>query len=219
MNEGELEIIRKPNSKGKTERFVNVMCPKCKKERLKRLDKYLQCKSLLCLKCNAMKNLVVPPKQHGLSDKRVYRKYYNMLHRCYNENSKSFKWYGGRGIGICDEWLDPEKGLLNFATYAYENGFTEFSKLQIDRIDNDGDYEPSNVQFITQKENLDKMRIGLLEKISPKNKKYCYEYKSLIDGLALEELTEDNAEEVAEEKKLVPLWDFLENIGKKKIKS
>jgi len=214
MNEGELEIFYKANEAGKDVKCVKVQCPKCKEDRLKRLDKYINCKTLLCKSCNARENLVVPSKVHGLSDKRVYRKYYNMLHRCYNDTNKSFKWYGGRGIGVCDEWLDPKEGLINFTKFAYENGFTEFSQLQIDRIDNDDDYSPCNVQFISQKENLKKMRKGLIKK-SPTKKKNEYEYKDLIQGLALETVNFESDEAEVEEKKLVPLWDFLENIGKK----
>ncbi len=210
MNQEEMVLISKPNAKGIIEKFVNIQCPNCKKERLKRIDKYRNCKTLLCLKCNAKNNLKTNEKIHGLSDTRIYRKYHNMIHRCYNENNKAFKWYGGRGIGVCNEWLDPENGLVEFTKYAYENGFNEMCKLQIDRIDNDGDYSPENTQFISQKENLAKMRSGLPTKKKPP----VYEYKDLVNSLCLEEITEK--QEIKEEKKLVPLWDFLENLGKSK---
>ena len=212
MSEEVLEFISKPNPKGIIEKFVKVQCPNCKKERLKRFDKYKNCKSLLCLRCNGLNNLKPNETTHGLSDTRIYRKYHNMIHRCYNENNKAFKWYGGRGISICDEWLDPKNGLQNFTKYAYENGFNEMSKLQIDRIDNDGDYCPENCQFITQKENLAKMRKHLPKNNKKKSK--MYEYKDLVNSLCLEEVNEK--EQIKEEKKLVPLWDFLENLGKSK---
>jgi hypothetical protein len=59
----------------------------------------------------------------------------------------SYYRYGGRGIKICDEWKD---NFLAFALWALENGYTK--DLTIDRIDNDGDYEPSNCHFVTYTE-------------------------------------------------------------------
>lgn len=67
--------------------------------------------------------------------------------RCLNPNSKSFPRYGGRGITISDEWLnDFEK----FRDWAMANGYSD--ELSIDRINNDGNYEPSNCRWATAKE-------------------------------------------------------------------
>jgi hypothetical protein len=70
-----------------------------------------------------------------------------MKYRCFNEGNKNYPCYGGRGISICDEWLDYE----TFEKWALANGWQH--GLTIDRINNDGNYEPSNVQFITQSDN------------------------------------------------------------------
>ena len=59
--------------------------------------------------------------------------------------------YGGRGIKVCDEW---ENDFQAFYNWAMSNGYRD--DLTIDRIDNDGDYEPSNCQWITQAENTSK---------------------------------------------------------------
>lgn len=74
-----------------------------------------------------------------------------MKPRCLSPNDPHYKWYGGRGIIVCDEWKNSYE---NFRDWAMSNGYTD--DLTIDRIDNDGNYEPSNCQFITASENLKK---------------------------------------------------------------
>ena len=83
---------------------------------------------------------------HGKSKTRIYRIYNGMKQRCYNESAPSYVNYGSRGIKICDEWL---KDFTSFYNWALENGYSE--ELSIDRIDNNGNYEPSNCRWTTQK--------------------------------------------------------------------
>ncbi len=78
----------------------------------------------------------------------LYSRYHKIKERCYNPNSKSYKRYGGRGIKMCDEWLNDFK---SFESWAIANGYAP--ELAIDRIDNDGDYSPENCRFITLAEN------------------------------------------------------------------
>lgn len=86
--------------------------------------------------------------QHGYHGMSVYKMWTRIVARCENESSGSYGYYGGRGIRVCDEWrLSPK----SFCDWAMSNGYEE--GLTIDRIDNDGDYEPANCQFVTHKEN------------------------------------------------------------------
>lgn len=82
--------------------------------------------------------------KHNLSHSRLYRIYAQIKTRCYNAKSPNFKYYGARGIKVCNEWLG-ENGFLNFYNWATNNGYDE--NLSIDRINVDRNYEPSNCKW------------------------------------------------------------------------
>lgn len=79
----------------------------------------------------------------------LFRTHVTMRTRCYNKNHENYKNYGGRGICVCDEWLG-KNGFDNFYNWAKENGWKD--KLTIDRIDTNGNYEPSNCKWSTIRE-------------------------------------------------------------------
>lgn len=83
---------------------------------------------------------------HGESTGKFYKKWSSIKTRCYNKNTPCYKNYGGRGIKMCDEWLD----FWNFREWAYKNGYSE--GLTLERIDVNGNYEPSNCKWIPMKE-------------------------------------------------------------------
>lgn len=88
---------------------------------------------------------------------RLYKTYQGMKERCYNINSTNYKNYGERGIKVCDEWL---KDYKIFKKWATNNGYTD--KLTIDRIDVNGNYEPSNCRWATIKEQQRNRRNNVL---------------------------------------------------------
>jgi hypothetical protein len=85
--------------------------------------------------------------KHGLFGTRIYRIWANIIQRCENPKRDNYKYYGGCGIKVCEEWHQFEM----FYKWAMSNGYED--NLEIDRIDSNGNYEPLNCRWVTRKEN------------------------------------------------------------------
>jgi hypothetical protein len=81
---------------------------------------------------------------HGETKTRLYSIWRAMKKRCYQPTSAGYKNYGGRGIAVCDEWVCSYE---SFRDWALKSGYKE--ELTLDRLNNDGNYEPSNCRFST----------------------------------------------------------------------
>jgi len=131
------EIFTNEDGSKISRRSGTFLCAKCDKVVIKRLDY-----GPLAKTCGCGKN--DHKKTHDKCNTKLYYVWSGAKDRCYNKNSKRYKHYGGRGIIMCDEWL---KDFEKFDNWAKLSGYKE--GLQIDRKNNDGNYDPNNCRFIT----------------------------------------------------------------------
>lgn len=135
--------------------------------------KYNKIKSCGCL--NKEKTTERNTK-HSLRHTRIYRIWLLMKNRCLNSKYYLFKNYGGRGITVCNEWKND---FVKFYDWSMNNGYND--TLTIDRIDVNGNYEPSNCRWATklqQQRNTTRLR-----KITYKNETHCISEWAEILGL------------------------------------
>ena len=139
-----MELIKKlPIEKNKNGNFISYgifLCPFCLQEVEKRLNNGKRDKSCGCNKINSI-------KKHGWKNTKLYISWVSMKQRILNPNDKAYKDYGGRGITICNEWLE----FIPFKDWSLSNNYQE--GLEIDRRDTNGNYEPSNCRWVTSTEN------------------------------------------------------------------
>lgn len=114
-------------------------------------------------------------KKHGLRYTRIYTIWSGMIDRCYRKSHKKYDDYGGRGISVCDEWRSDVEAFYN---WAMNNGYND--SLSIDRINNNGNYEPNNCRWVTTNEQVNNRRNNRVYTLNNKTqtlKQWADEYK------------------------------------------
>ena len=164
-----MELIKvlqtRVNTKGVLQSWGLFLCSYCLQEVERRLSHGKRQKS-----CGCAKNRFISQSKrtHGETNTRLYHIWALIKNRCLTESSKDYKNYGGRGITICNEWLD----FIPFRDWSLKNDYGNV--LQIDRKDNDKGYYPENCRWVTNKENSRNRRTTKLslEKIIEIRAKY-----------------------------------------------
>jgi hypothetical protein len=100
--------------------------------------------STMCRSCSYLSR---KPRLHGLSHHPLYRIWQRIKSSTTNPNHQDYEWYGGKGVRVCEEWFDD---FLKFYEWSISNGYQP--GLTIDRIEVNGDYEPSNCRWVPFKE-------------------------------------------------------------------
>ena len=146
---GRLVVIeRAENRRGKTRWLCKCDCGKIKViegDTLKRGTT----KSCGCLLSESTRNRM---KKYDRPTHRLCVIICAVISRCYDNNNPAYQYYGGRGIQVCEEWMNNKSA---FYEWAYENGYDENAptgKCTLDRIDVNGNYEPSNCRFVSMRE-------------------------------------------------------------------
>lgn len=140
---GRLTIDGEPfRDNGVTYVYANCICGS--KERKRYALWTLKCSNTKSCGCLHKEKVGDSHRTHGLRKHPIYRVYAGMKRRCYNHNESNYYRYGGRGIKICNEWIS---NYQTFHNWAIANGYKK--GLTIERINNDGNYEPSNCTFAT----------------------------------------------------------------------
>lgn len=115
--------------------------------------------------CETRKKISQARFLHGETNSALYSVWRGMKKRCLVQTSIGYKNYGGRGIRICDEWKDD---YLAFRNWALNNGYKQ--GLTIDRINNNGNYEPSNCRFTDYKKQANNRRSNRLLSVNGETK-------------------------------------------------
>lgn len=97
--------------------------------------------------------------KHGAYESPLYHIWINMIARCYDAASEAYARYGGRGIKVCQRWLDPAEGIHNF---SQDIGPRPSASHTLDRKNNNGDYEPDNCRWATKVEQSRNRRTNLV---------------------------------------------------------
>lgn len=144
-------VVVKPE-KGNSRKKAYLCQCKCGKYKIVNADTLKLGTSKSC-GCFHKEDMIKRQTTHGKTGQRIMNIYYDIKSRCYDNKNKRFADYGGRGVAMCEEWVNNSSA---FVEWALNNGYSD--ELTIDRVNNDGNYEPTNCRWTTIKEQAQNRR-------------------------------------------------------------
>lgn len=165
------------------------------------IGKYLICGDTKSCGCEQNKFFITKHSEAGLNRSKEYRTWKSMKTRCLNKHSKEYKRYGGRGIKICQSWID------SFESFLYDMGRAPSPNHSLDRMDNNGDYNFFNCRWATSKEQnnnssncnfitMNGKTLSVAAWAESYNVSYIMVYKRLMRGWNLKEALETPSKQI-----------------------
>ncbi len=148
MKKNMLTAVRFDHSQSK-DKYWLFQC-ECGKEAIIRASSFLTGRTKSC-GCLVRTMTAKRMTTHGMSRTPLFGSWHSMKSRCLNPNATGYAGHGGKGVSICEEWVHD---FPAFAKWSYEHGYQ--AGMQLDRIDNDGDYTPENCQWLSKSEHCAK---------------------------------------------------------------
>lgn len=147
--------MRRDPKTGKYRRLAKFKC-QCGNEFITTVSNVKRGNTKSC-GCYNKKRVLERNTKHGLCKHPLYRQWQNLRNRCYNKNIEGYKDYGAKGIKVCEEWRNE---FLPFYKWAAELNWRP--GLSIDRINSNGNYEPTNCRLATDKQQARNRRTNII---------------------------------------------------------
>lgn len=184
FKKGLLTILKEAPSKNKYERNILCICD-CGNNKVIGFKWFKKSKGILNCGCIPVR---IPSRKNENSQflkHRLYTIWIGIKKRCFNKKSRAYKWYGAKGVSMCESW---ESRFLNFYNWANENGYKDH--LTIERLDTTKDYSPPNctwIEWSKQNDNKSNSRIitvdGQTMNTAQASRKFGVRYTTLISRL------------------------------------